>query len=165
MGEDNQEPGEGLCTPLRGPSGSGSRGVSSRQKIIYAPSRARIGDRMTRQTVTGVQCPVCWQRIFSTHRHDMRYCFCGTTFVDGGRDYLRFGSEAEETPRIVRRDLRVDGIWTRPVDPAIRDHLLQQMIGMEEYMRQAYIDALLYGSSRVLVGRDGSVTGARKAGI
>jgi hypothetical protein len=40
---------------------------------------------------TGVICPHCKQLIVSEHRHDMRFCFCGYCFVDGGQDYLRYG--------------------------------------------------------------------------
>jgi hypothetical protein len=65
--------------------------------------------------VTGVQCPVCEERIWSTHRHDFHYCECGYCFVDGGRDYLRtgWGFDSEgfvtydwEPPRTVK--LKVD---------------------------------------------------------
>lgn len=47
--------------------------------------------KYTRKTVDGVQCPRCDERLVSMYRHDFHYCGCGYTFVDGGRDYLRYG--------------------------------------------------------------------------
>jgi len=43
--------------------------------------------------VTGVKCPNCKEEIWSKHRHDWHQCRCGDTFVDGGRDYLRYGGK------------------------------------------------------------------------
>jgi hypothetical protein len=51
--------------------------------------------------VTGVKCPYCKDEIYSQYRHDYRVCKCGKTFVDGGRDYLRYGCEEPETPTTV----------------------------------------------------------------
>lgn len=34
---------------------------------------------------------MCEDVIVSRHRHDFKFCQCGETFVDGGRDYLRWG--------------------------------------------------------------------------
>lgn len=41
--------------------------------------------------VQGVECPRCKEQIWSQYRHDFHYCTCDYTFVDGGRDYLRYG--------------------------------------------------------------------------
>jgi hypothetical protein len=41
--------------------------------------------------VQGVECPRCKEKLWSKHRHDFHYCKCKYTFVDGGRDYLRYG--------------------------------------------------------------------------
>lgn len=41
----------------------------------------------------GVMCPKCKDVIWSRSVHDFRYCGCKNTFVDGGRDYLRYGGE------------------------------------------------------------------------
>ena len=38
-----------------------------------------------------IKCPTCKDVIFSRARHDFHYCSCGTIFVDGGFDYLRYG--------------------------------------------------------------------------
>jgi hypothetical protein len=41
--------------------------------------------------VEGIVCPQCKEWIWSRHRHDFRPCKCGRVFVDGGRDYTRYG--------------------------------------------------------------------------
>lgn len=38
------------------------------------------------------KCLLCNQIIESKHRHDFVYCECGNVYVDGGKDYLRRGS-------------------------------------------------------------------------
>ena len=35
------------------------------------------------------RCNTCSQEIESAHRHDMQWCGCGNTAVDGGHAYLR----------------------------------------------------------------------------
>lgn len=42
---------------------------------------------------TGVQCPDCGEVIISLHVHDFCTCGCGSTFIDGGFDYLRVGGK------------------------------------------------------------------------
>jgi hypothetical protein len=42
-------------------------------------------------TVTGIQCPLCEEVLVSLWGHDFHYCECGYCFVDGGRNYLRYG--------------------------------------------------------------------------
>ena len=44
-------------------------------------------------TVTCITCPICKETIYSRARHDFRHCKCGDTFIDGGFDYARYGSE------------------------------------------------------------------------
>lgn len=57
------------------------------------------------KSVTGVQCHKCGDAIRSRSVHDWRTCKCGATFVDGGRDYLRYGTTKEcEMPKVVRID-------------------------------------------------------------
>ena len=58
---------------------------------------------------SGVQCPACGERLFSMSPHDFHYCSCQTTFVDGGRSYLRYGWSGETTPREIRFTERLDG--------------------------------------------------------
>jgi hypothetical protein len=38
----------------------------------------------------------------------MRYCKCGACFIDGGRDYTRFGMEHLVEPRIDNADIIID---------------------------------------------------------
>lgn len=47
---------------------------------------------ITQVKVLGVLCPQCNEAIWSLSRHDFRECGCGASFVDGGRDYLRYGT-------------------------------------------------------------------------
>ncbi len=50
----------------------------------------------------GVKCLDCKNEIFSENRHDFKYCSCGKVFVDGGKDYLRFGWD-DTKPQIISR--------------------------------------------------------------
>jgi hypothetical protein len=61
-------------------------------------------------TVSGIKCPRCWDCIYSASGHDFRYCFCGYCFVDGGRNYLRYGWGGpewgwEDKPEIIDIDV------------------------------------------------------------
>lgn len=42
--------------------------------------------------VKGIKCPYCKEIIYSRARHDFKRCSCGKIFIDGGRDYIRYGS-------------------------------------------------------------------------
>jgi hypothetical protein len=42
-------------------------------------------------TRNAIKCKACLDVIESTHRHDFKYCKCGSVFVDGGLDYCRYG--------------------------------------------------------------------------
>ena len=59
--------------------------------------------------VTGVQCPLCKEKLWSAYVHDFHYCGCGYCFVDGGRHYVRYGwgdvhkySEPRVKPEIIK---------------------------------------------------------------
>ncbi len=42
--------------------------------------------------IWGIKCLGCKKRLFSFSGHDLKYCGCNNdTFVDGGRNYLRYG--------------------------------------------------------------------------
>lgn len=45
-----------------------------------------MSQRITRNAV---RCTRCGDVIESVHRHDFKWCSCGTVAVDGGHDYLR----------------------------------------------------------------------------
>lgn len=60
--------------------------------------------------IWGIECSRCKQRLFSFHRHDFKYCECGGTFVDGGRDYLRYGyMNSVQPPRKIYWTKKRDG--------------------------------------------------------
>jgi len=44
---------------------------------------------MEKILVNKIRCKKCNEVIESTHRHDFKFCKCGTVAVDGGKDYLR----------------------------------------------------------------------------
>lgn len=60
--------------------------------------------------IKGVRCPDCKARLFSWHVHDFKYCECGSgVFVDGGREYLRFGwAPGGRKPKRIFFDSRKD---------------------------------------------------------
>lgn len=43
--------------------------------------------------IDAVKCKKCKDIIYSRARHDFRRCQCGSTFVDGGFDYVRCGGD------------------------------------------------------------------------
>lgn len=50
-----------------------------------------------------VRCKKCNDIIESKHRNDLKQCGCGAIFVDGGKDYQRFGwglDRLEEGPKL-----------------------------------------------------------------
>ena len=60
---------------------------------------------MSKMTVKGLRCLKCGDEIWSRHVHDFRPCKCGACFIDGGRDYLRYGGNFEDIEVI---DLEVE---------------------------------------------------------
>lgn len=43
-----------------------------------------------------IKCLDCGGVIESRHRHDFKTCPCGAAFVDGGKDYLRWGFKRQD---------------------------------------------------------------------
>jgi len=41
--------------------------------------------------INKAQCNKCKDIIESVHRHDFKFCKCGSIYVDGGKDYIRRG--------------------------------------------------------------------------
>lgn len=39
--------------------------------------------------INKIRCNNCNDEIESTYRHDFKFCKCGQSAVDGGKDYLR----------------------------------------------------------------------------
>lgn len=42
-------------------------------------------------------CRQCGESIYSTHVHDYASCKCGSSFTDGGHDYIRQGGDIQNT--------------------------------------------------------------------
>lgn len=38
----------------------------------------------------GIKCRLCGDVVYSVMRHDAHHCKCGTCFIDGGSDYVRY---------------------------------------------------------------------------
>lgn len=43
--------------------------------------------------IKAIKCGECKDIIYSRTRHDFHACSCGKTFIDGGFEYFRVGSE------------------------------------------------------------------------
>lgn len=69
--------------------------------------------------VDAVVCSECADAIWSRNRHDFRYCKCGATFVDGGRDYLRYGTAVEGAgkPLTIKMEVEESTLWPEPKFP------------------------------------------------
>jgi hypothetical protein len=46
--------------------------------------------------INKIQCRKCKDIIESVHRHDFKFCKCGSVFVDGGKDYIRRGGDPND---------------------------------------------------------------------
>lgn len=46
---------------------------------------------MKRVIVNKVRCKKCGDIIESIHTYDFKRCSCGAIFIDGGKDYQRYG--------------------------------------------------------------------------
>ena len=44
-----------------------------------------------------MKCLKCGDKPFSAHRHDFKYCECGSIAVDGGMDYLKRSGNLKES--------------------------------------------------------------------
>jgi hypothetical protein len=56
----------------------------------------------TKTRVTTVTCSKCATETYSRTRHDYHLCECGGTMVDGGFDYLRYGSDPGYARPLIR---------------------------------------------------------------
>ena len=52
----------------------------------------------------GVYCKKCDDLIYSVMRHDFRECKCGDLFIDGGKEYTRFGYNNDSEYQFVKID-------------------------------------------------------------
>ncbi len=80
-------------------------------KDFWSNSGSYVVRGMTKREISkhakrdGLQCLICNEVIFSTHRHGLIECECSNTFIDGGTDYCRFGSEKPNSVVGVKIDL------------------------------------------------------------
>ena len=44
---------------------------------------------MEKILVNQIRCDRCGEVVVSKHRHELKWCECGSVAVDGGTDYLR----------------------------------------------------------------------------
>lgn len=45
------------------------------------------------QPIMKMVCEKCFSMIQSIHVHDFKECNCGDIFIDGGREYIRWGAK------------------------------------------------------------------------
>ncbi len=57
---------------------------------------------MNQIIVNKIRCLKCGDEIESTHRHDFKFCKCGSVAVDGGKDYLRRVGNPEDFQELSR---------------------------------------------------------------
>lgn len=48
-----------------------------------------------------LQCLDCGDIIESFDRHDFKWCSCKMCFIDGGTEYVRYGTENRECARLM----------------------------------------------------------------
>lgn len=61
---------------------------------------------MTTIVQSGLHCNECNNDIYSNSRHDFVECPCGAIFVDGGFDYMRWGTHPDRPqPTSISREL------------------------------------------------------------
>lgn len=69
--------------------------------------KQKLKQKNVRTKVQCVKCNNCGDEIYSRARHDMHYCRCGKTMIDGGFDYMRCGWEDGEPPKDTKRYVNV----------------------------------------------------------
>lgn len=74
-------------------------------RILYESYAEVIMSTLLRSQIV---CGICDEIIVSIHRHDFQTCSCGSTFLDGGRDYCRVGSKGSWYPLHVSVDADLD---------------------------------------------------------
>lgn len=55
--------------------------------------------------INAIKCLQCESIIYSRFGHDFRHCSCGACFVDGGRDYFRYGYTDIEKIQVLELEL------------------------------------------------------------
>jgi hypothetical protein len=73
--------------------------MTERTKLVTREQRLAE----TSVVCAGLQCLDCGEIVVSLHRHDWRSCKCGKVFIDGGRDYVRYGGDAQNMKHVTVR--------------------------------------------------------------
>jgi hypothetical protein len=50
---------------------------------------------MFTKEVNKLRCKLCRDKIYSRFTYDFKYCRCGACFIDGGKNYCRWGGNKE----------------------------------------------------------------------
>ena len=87
---------------------------------IHSTERRKInvGDIFS----NAIMCKLCGETIESVHRHDMKFCGCGSVYVDGGTWYKRHGGHQDD---YIDKSVgyNADGpVETAPIRYAIGEH-------------------------------------------
>lgn len=82
-----------------------------------------------------VRCLQCDDTPYSAHRHDMRWCKCGSIAVDGGMDYPRRvgGTDGYEEMSVYMPQMYVDGLLAAIGDETRND--LGKLCNVVRYLR------------------------------
>ena len=59
-------------------------------------------------TVNAIKCPNCGDTIYSRAHHDMRWCTCKETAIDGGFDYLKICAKDVANIKSFKLDVDAD---------------------------------------------------------
>lgn len=62
-----------------------------------------------------LRCRLCNDTIESKSRHDFNYCKCGKAFIDGGREYVRYGADNLDLVEILT-EYYTDEEWAKHVE-------------------------------------------------
>ena len=54
--------------------------------------------------VEGIMCPQCSDIIYSRTTEDLRVCSCKNVFVEGGKEYFKFGYKLK-VPKIIQMNI------------------------------------------------------------
>jgi hypothetical protein len=116
------------------------------RKVRWAVPRTNNAARKRhgKFVVKGIRCRTCKDELWSRDVHDLRSCFCGASFVDGGRDYLRAGGDPIPEIIDIRLEPRDFFTWT-PADSRIKTYRELDSDHVENIID--YIDGMIIGNS------------------
>lgn len=68
--------------------------ITKLDMVVKPPRKKQVTTRglgKKRYKIDVAECYYCHDIIYSRARHDMRFCTCGQTYVDGGLEYFKVG--------------------------------------------------------------------------